>query len=295
MLWYHVLLLVIGLVFWICMCCKYGCECHCNDTYENIDETPCCGCTQNFIHSVLMGLVPELFSKHVLKHEQQSEQESEQQSPGQATQNPNGQATPNHKEILLIADKEFDENSKTRKACCYTYSYFVTICVFAFVWFVLVGFEYRIYRKTGTCNDIDVLDVSYSCFRVENGKPGEHINCTIGKDPNITVFCYLHSPNPGAIGVGFSFARLILFGVTLYFKFTIKLAETSRGCVVFVQVILFIVAVTGIIILLPLIHYVQEINIYIYFFQGNATLRWASYVLLVLCKNASCPGFSSLA
>lgn len=284
-----VLILLAGLVVWVFMCCKKGCRCNCNADYDDIDETPRCGCTQNLIHSLLMGLMPELFSKHV----QQRTTKNEQQQPGNV-QIPTPTQIPGEEnewcnpttELYLIGDKAFDEPPRCcnkKRACCYTYTYFVTTCALAFVWFVLVTSEYGIYRKTGTCNDIDVLDVSYSCFIVkDNGEIGDHINCTVGKDPNITVFCYLHSPNPGAVGIGFSFAKLILFGVTLYFKLTTKIAETSCGWVIVLQVLLSIAAFIGIAVLLPLIHYVKVINIYVYFFHGNAALRLASYALLIL-------------
>lgn len=110
----------------------------------------------------------------------------------------------------------------------YTYYYFVSVVTLACLWFVIMIIENAIYRKTTTCHDINVRDNSFTCFNVTKSdfKPIP-ITCAIGKSPTTEVFCYLFQPNIAAFGIAFSIFKLIIFGVTVYFKIAIKLAESK--------------------------------------------------------------------
>ena len=203
------------------------------------------------------------------------------------------------KEVYLFGDNELIENVQDMhipswvanrrwvgKDClhCCVYLYFIVIVVLACIWFLVMAVENAIYRKTGTCNDINVLDNSFTCFDLDNHS--QPINCSVGKSPNITVFCYLFSPNPGAIGIAFSTVNAILFAVIVNFKVTNKLARKRccRGTLLVLQIAATIVSVLVTVLLLPLLQF--QFKIQLYFFHGNAAMRWAMYFLTIFTSCA---------
>ena len=197
----------------------------------------------------------------------------------------------------LKVDKDDNENNKKKCISCCTYAYFITAIVLAITWFVLISIEGGIYRKTTTCNDINVQDKSFSCFAVTN-KTGPDkrriigtmpIDCAIGKNPNISVFCYLFNLNPAAIGIAFSIVNLIIAAITAYFKIAIycvsKIKYGKYG-LASLQGVLFL-GLIGFIIGSPLSYF--HFNLEFYFFHGDAPLRWISYFLVILTGIALIP------
>ena len=201
-------------------------------------------------------------------------------------------------EVHLFGGKEF-KLPKRGKRCisCCTYAYFIIATLLAITWFVLVSVESGIYRKTTTCNDINVQDKSFSCFAVSN-KTGTGkrniigsmpIDCTIGKNPNISVFCYLYNPNPAAIGIAYSIVKLITGAITVYFNIAIYCG--SKNCagkcgVVFLQILLG-VGVAIFAIVYPTYNFNNDKELY--FFHGDEPLRWIMFILAIITGIALIP------
>lgn len=167
---------------------------------------------------------------------------------------------------------------------CYLYTYFISVAFLATLWGMTLIAENLFYRKTGTCNDINVEDKSYTCFNVHGYT---QVNCLTEMRPsNTTVFCYLYSPSPGAIGIGFGTYSAIIFGVTVYFNIAIKLAERANRnfccawSLLCIQIILAFLGLMGMLVVTPLLETTHSINVY--FFHGNAVLRWAMYFILII-------------
>ena len=66
------------------------------------------------------------------------------------------------------------------------------------------------------------------------------IDCAIGKNPNISVFCYLFNPNPAAIGSAYSIVKLITGAITVYFNIAVYLAFKNRNLLIILQVLLLV-------------------------------------------------------
>ena len=178
-------------------------------------------------------------------------------------------------------------------ATCYIYYYFITIGILASIWFFLLSVNSIVYRKTSTCNDINVLENSFVCYHIDNNYA--KINCTkeVLEDRNTRVFCYLYSISPGAIGIAYSSASLVIYVVTIYFKVSVKIAELKCKCgaekkqMCHIGMILVILAQISIFVgfLLLAILTIPEHFKWggeLYFFHGLAVLRVAMYPLTVI-------------
>lgn len=105
-----------------------------------------------------------------------------------------------------------------------TYFYFTYMLLMCCLWFIATAVELSIYRKTGTCNDINVKDKSFSCFDVGNNY--SRINCKNTSDIDTRhVICYLYNPNIAGFGVAYSAAKLISLLADNAFTITLKLTR----------------------------------------------------------------------
>ena len=258
------------------------------------------------IHSALAALFPDLITKKT--HTQKDFKYTERAQEGGFQEilidheTPVDEQTPEHrhvtipmedteeKQVFLFGDKEFHYKYTTIPCCnClpfyllhgYTYFYFISVVVVAIHWFMVMVIENAVYRKTTTCNDINVEDNSFNCFNITHEFNPTLIDCTEPRNQNIKVFCYLYQPNLGALAIAFSTFKLLLFGVTVYFKIAIKLAEHKcfRWFMGILQVILTILSIL-LPIALPPIHFKTTFDVY--FFHGNAVIRWVMYGLIPL-------------
>lgn len=169
----------------------------------------------------------------------------------------------------------------------WTYFYFFTIAFLAGIWFIVMICENSIYRKTGTCNDINVMDNSFTCFDLDN--KSYIIDCEVGKSPNITVFCYLYNPNPGAAGIAYGFVKLILVGVVIYFRVmnSLRRFKNCQWILLIAQGIFTISTPILLLIILPSVHFRSKMELY--FFHGHAVLRMAMFILVVVTPAAVIP------
>jgi hypothetical protein len=245
------------------------------------------------IHSALMALFPELITKKVLTENLPTSNDLvvvENTHPKQSGHLAISMEENVETEVYLFGDKEFNKNTTSCVISClpfslihaFTYLYFILVIFLAFFWFIAMVIENGIYRKTTTCNDIDVKDNSFTCFNVESQFNPTAIDCSAAIHTNIEVFCYLYQPNFAAFGVGFSIFKLIIFSVTVSFKVAIKIAESQCGQVLllFVQILLLLVSLVALPSILSAVHFTATLEIY--FFHGNAVIRWVMFVLIIL-------------
>ena len=283
--WILWLIVKITHIYAICCCCGREFERQC--FFWKNSELAWGKCNHKLAHLFLTIFFPHLFTKYLQEEEEEKEDgnfvivnlEDEEEQ-----------------EVHLIDGKVFDEEELIpypkhchgkKIACCYTYTYFIVATILALLWLIAMTVENAIYRKTGTCNDINVLDSSFTCFDITNGSY-EHISCEIGSDPDITVFCYLYSPNPGAVGIAVGIVNLIFFVITAYFRLTTKMAENKSliGLVIGLQAVLVLFTVITCIVLL-VVHF--RFKAELYFFQGNAAMRWAIFLLIPITAAALIP------
>lgn len=235
------------------------------------------------VHSILTAAFPDLITKSI---------KIGKPKPGTGDDNPEHVIVTMEEEVFLFDFKEFEfdkektVDSKLKKCChAWTYLYFTLVVILAAIWAALVGIENAVYRKTTTCNDINVQDESFTCF---DAKQYESYPCRAStggptSESNVPVICYLFSPSIGALGIAFSIFKLVLFGVTVYFKIAVKIVELgswTKYLVYVTQVILFIVITVGIISVYPSIHFTNTFSFY--FFHGNAVIRLAMFCLLIM-------------
>ena len=163
---------------------------------------------------------------------------------------------------------------------CLTYFYFTYMLLMCGLWFFTMLVELSIYRKTGTCNDINVEVRSFSCFDVDNNF--EIIDCE--QTPNIDtrrVICYLYSPTIAGVGVAFSIAKLI--SVLGYIAYDLILKGTNRcpECFCFVRIIGLLLMVAVFIVFMVVAH-VNRIYDTNYFTYGGIPMRWTQLLLILM-------------
>jgi hypothetical protein len=250
------------------------------------------------IHSVLMALFPDLITKKVLTENLTTSNEEDyvvventRSSPKQSGHLAISMEENVVTEVYLFGDKEFKKPTTSGVISsqslnfniihAFTYLYFILVIIMALFWFIAMVVENAIYRKTTTCNDINVEDNSFTCFNVESQFNPTAIDCSMAIHTDIKVFCYLYQPNIAAFGIGFSVFKLIIFSVTVSFKVAIKIAEYERGQVLLLVVqIILLLSILALLVILPSVHFTATLEIY--FFHGNAVVRWVMFILVIL-------------
>lgn len=131
--------------------------------------------------------------------------------------------------------------------------YFMTMMFLAICWFIVMFVDTAIYRKTTTCNDINVQKNAYVCFDVNADKyhQAEPVDCAkVIDDLDVHVLCYLKYFNfPTAASIAFSFMQLIVFGIYVTFALTLYVVAKwkNRKFVFIIWVLLAIIIVAAII------------------------------------------------
>ena len=289
------LITLVGIVALVVWCCKDSCCCAKNSKNHCFfwkNKALACGrCDQKTAHNILTAVFPNLFTKHVRETSPDNEDNNFVMVGVEGEENATEAEVSvdcGYEEAYFIGGKEFDKEELIyrkkcychgkRAACCYTYTYFIVATILALLWLIAMTVENAIYRKTGTCNDINVLESSFTCFDITSDS-FKLIDCENGSNPDITVFCYLYNPNPGAVGNAYAIAHLIIFGITAYFRLTTKMAEKKpfRVLVIVLQVALYLLIIAVCIGLL-VGHF--RFKAELYFFKGNAAMRWTIYLLI---------------
>ena len=244
---------VVG-VLGVLLCCK---KCKCDN--ENSEEI-------KFIdgwHTVLSFVFPRLMEKKKNRTEE---------------------------ELLLIAGRQVPKIDYSAGKCTSsnvavisTYIYLSVMGFLIGLWFIVILVEYIIYRKTTSCNDINVDDDNYVCFDLDN--KWEIVNCRLSPDERSNnVFCYLYTISPSAFGIAFSVASLVSTIVSVSFYAAVYFSDEpcSRYGIIFIQIITIVGSATCVIILGPI--YGKGIwgSFFFFFFDGLSPMRIFIFVLGLL-------------
>ena len=105
------------------------------------------------------------------------------------------------------------------------HAYYLAMLLIVANWFFVMFFDTAIYRKTTTCNDLNVRRDAYLCFDISKPITAGPTNCTdpaIRDDLDIYVLCYLQYFNfPIALSLSYSFVQLIIILIHISFSITL--------------------------------------------------------------------------
>ena len=281
----------ITLLFFIyCCCCRKEEDSSTNSGSSSRDHcTSCCnGCKDFFtsvkhFHRILGKVFPsisELYikSKNIdnAKSENGANLQSEIDAYAKSKKSANVKDTKTEP-VLIISER------KVPSSVCIgflTYLYFTYMLLMCSLWFITMLVELMVYRKTGTCNDINVKVRSFSCFDVDNKY--ERIDCEQTPDIDTRrVICYLYNPNIAAFGVAFSTATL--FSVIGDFAYNIILKGTKKCCGCFLVLrILGLILVAAVFITFMVLAHVHRIFNTNYFTYAGIPMRYVQLLLLFM-------------
>ena len=260
----------------ICLCCCYKwncetCQCKCKCKRDSTTEGCCPDCStilkMEKLHDILRTIFANVKEFQVQKTGTIADAEAD-------TDTVKDQATDKTSKVLVISDREVPSGWNG----CMAYIYYVYMMFMSIMWFIATAIEFSIYRKTTTCNDINVDVKSFRCFDV--GKKFSVINCDA---PDITerkVICYLYSPSIAGFGVAFSTAKLISVVADIAYKFIFKFTNKYCCCAFILRIALIVAALGALLAYLLVIHLLNITETYFTF--GRVPMRMAQLVLVCL-------------
>ena len=248
--------------------CKHCCCCCCQTTSdEQDDELTESQCKHSFLSNLhtTLGIIFPGLTKRIVKIESET-------------------ASCKQKVLLLFAGRI---GPKKRLQVVHVYLVFwIMAALITYIWFIVILIENIIYRKTTTCNDVNVRSNRSVCFDVRSSKG--RVNCKLKDSGDLEVFCYLVQPSFAAFGVAFSIAKGVSLIFDLEFRIVVRVADYTCGRVVLagLQVVSFTIMIFWT-IFLPL---AKETNTKLsesilfdnYFFLGGGHMRRAIAVLISL-------------
>ena len=185
-------------------------------------------------------------------------------------------ATGNDKPSLIISDREIQRPITCTG--CFTYAYYTYMLLVSLMWFIAIAIDFSVYRKTTTCNDINIKVKSFRCFEV--GKKFQIVNCESPGVDEKNVICYLYSPSIAGLGVAFSIAKLISVVADIAYNMIFKITNKSLALGISVRILCIILAVLALIAYLAVTG-TKAIDEE-YFTLGLVPMRIAQLLLLCL-------------
>ena len=168
----------------------------------------------------------------------------------------------------------FAKRRRPRNNCCYVMvlAYFTALLILLSFLFLSLFSNVLIYRKTSTCNDINVKTENSICFDLDNGY--KVVDCLERKDdPDLNVICYLTDLNVfRALGIAFGAIQAFRALISILFPFGIKLGLKWPYLTTTLQVVGALVSVVPYLILYSLF-YTHYTSIVLY---GNPPLVHAT-------------------
>ena len=183
------------------------------------------------------------------------------------------------------ADDYFTSPTRRWSARVWVHVYFVLLCGLAVLWFATVFSDAVLYRKTGTCLDLDVRDDDSRCFLLSTAdvppevhdiideEAGEAVPCEkvqsylllSNSTYDLEVICYLTrlSPLP-ALGVAYGSMKTITFGVvsllTVFLALSKRFGAPYRSLrfIVVTQVIQIIISLLIIVVVVAILSALHE-------------------------------------
>lgn len=133
---------------------------------------------------------------------------------------------------------------RPKSGCCYGYVwvYFTTLFVFLFLLFLSMFCNFFIYRKTSTCNDINVKRKNYICFDINHGY--RKVDCLEEKDDNLDVICYLTDFDFfRALGIAYGAIEAFRALISTFFSIGIVIGKKAPGAMITYQIISVILSI----------------------------------------------------
>jgi hypothetical protein len=146
--------------------------------------------------------------------------------------------------------QEDDENVTRKIARVWVHVYFTLLCAIAVLWFATVFSDAVLYRKTGTCLDLDVRDSDARCFLLSGDgiplevqdiidqEPGEAVPCQrvqnylilSNSTYDLEVVCYLTrlSPLP-ALGVAYGTMKTLIFAIVTVLTIFLAISKKIKA------------------------------------------------------------------
>jgi hypothetical protein len=98
-------------------------------------------------------------------------------------------------------------------------------------WFLMMFVDTAIYRKSTTCNDLNIKNGDYMCFDVEESIIRGPIDCEDSKYDKSHVICYIKYWNfPVGLSLAFSFAQMVITVIHISFVFTLCSGKKCSTC-----------------------------------------------------------------
>ena len=136
---------------------------------------------------------------------------------------------------------------------CMLHTYFLLIIFAVFNLGAAMFVDNFFYRKTTTCNDLNVRNDAYQCFNAEDPLESDPVNCDleeIKNDLDVRVICYLQSSSLAvALSLSFSFIQFVLIPVQVSFSLTLWCVKNNCiPAIIILHLIIFIVSLIGAIV-----------------------------------------------
>ena len=119
---------------------------------------------------------------------------------------------------------------------CYVFGYYIIELILLGLLFLVLFCNFLLYRKTSTCNDINVKTESSICFDINNHY--ERVDCTAERNnPDLEVICYLTDIAPfRALGTAFAAANAISAVISVFSSIGIKMVASQPHRCVFITI-----------------------------------------------------------
>jgi hypothetical protein len=199
-----------------------------------------------------------------------------------------------------VGDEFFTGDVKKGLARVWVHIYFILLCSIAVLWFATVFSDGVLYRKTGTCLDLNVRDSDARCFLLSTAdvppevqeiideEEGEAVPCQKVQNYlilnnstyDLEVICYLArlSPLP-ALGVAYGTMKTIIFAtislLTVFLAISNKVRAPEKRSVCFVcithgvQILISVFIIAVIVAIVSCLHESSQRNTTFDFLRGE--------------------------
>lgn len=172
------------------------------------------------------------------------------------------------KQILLFSKRKPDKWHG-----CVMFYYLILLFVLLAL-FLFLFCNFLLYRKTSTCNDINVETNFSICFNIHGGYKA--VDCVKEKDQKLEVICYLLDFNFfRALGIAFGAIQAITTLVSIIVPLSIAMGQKAPALILAIQII----ASLALIAVLPVFYTLHWKHIFDPFLYGDPVLVHAIFVL----------------
>ena len=137
------------------------------------------------------------------------------------------------KTVVLISKTKM-KNWCTYGACC-VFGYYIIELILLGLLFLVLFCNFLLYRKTSTCNDINVKTEYSICFDINDHY--KKVDCISKQEPDLQVICYLTDfAFFRALGTAFAAANAISAVISVFSSIGIKMVASQPHRCVFITI-----------------------------------------------------------